>query len=92
MADTVAESIRVTRSRGKLRRCCSTRDTCTSASSASGEEDEEEEDEDNVLVLTANLLLARILWLNVCVCLPLLLKIRTGSIFTIGHKIFTLLS
>ena len=96
MADTVAESISVTRSRGKLRRCCSTRDTCcTSASSASGdededEEDEEEDDEDNVLVFSANLLLARTLWLSVC--LPLLLKIRTGSIFTIGHKIFTLLS
>ena len=90
MADTVAESISVTRSRGKLRRCCSTRDTCTSASSASGDEDEEEEDEDNVLVLTANLLLGRTLWLSGC--LPILLKIRTGSIFTIGHKIFTLLS
>ena len=93
MADTVAESISVTRSRGKLRRCCSTRDTCTSASSASGDEvgdEEDEEDEDDVFVLIANLLLARTLWLSVC--LPLLLKIRTGSIFTIGHKIFTLLS
>ena len=88
MADTVAESISVTRSPGKLRLCCSTRDTCTSSfTSMSGED--EEADEDDVFVLIANLLRARTLWLSVC--LPLLLRILTGSIFTIVHKIFTLL-
>ena len=52
-------------------------------------EDEEDDDEDDVFVLIANLLLARTLWLSVS--LPLLLRILTGSIFTIVHEIFTLL-
>ena len=50
---------------------------------------EDEDDEDDVFVLIANLLRARTLWLSVS--LPLLLRILTGSIFTIVHEIFTLL-